>query len=316
MFRKIFSKKNRLFYLASESKFIPDLFSSIFLFIIGFTGLFPYVLQSVLKYIFKLNVRGLNNGDLIFSLENLIIPLGLTTLSIFIWVVLVERRKIGSLGFEKEQWIKKYLRGFLIGVFMLSICSITYVFLGAVEYDEVAAGGGKALGGVLILLIGWIIQGATEEIMTRGWLMQVIGVKYNVPLGIIISSTIFGAMHLFNPGVSKLSLVNLVLFGVFAALYAIWEEGLWGICALHSAWNWTQGNIFGFKVSGAEPAGGTLLAFKTTGSDVITGGAFGPEGGLVVSLILIVGIFVLAILISKRDSNEYIDELMKENSKY
>ncbi|WP_055665960.1 CPBP family intramembrane glutamic endopeptidase [Desnuesiella massiliensis] len=316
MFRKIFSKKNRLFYLASESKFIPDFFISIFLLIIGFTGVFPYVLQSVLRYIFKLNVRGLKNGDLIFSLENLIIPLGLTTLSIFIWVVLVERRNIGSLGFEKEQWIKKYLRGFLIGIFMLSICSIIYVFLGAVEYDEIAAGGGKVLWGVLILLLGWIIQGAAEEIMTRGWLMQVIGVRYNMPLGIIISSTIFGAMHLFNPGVSKLSLVNLVLFGVFAALYAIWEEGLWGICALHSAWNWAQGNIFGFKVSGAEPAGGTLLAFRTTGSDIITGGAFGPEGGLVVSLILTIGILVLAILISKRDYDEGMDELMKENSKY
>lgn len=316
MFRKIFSKKSRLFYLARESKFIPNLFISIFIFIIGFTGIFPYVMQSVLKYMVKLNARGLNNRDMIFSLQNLIIPFGFTTLSIFIWVVLVERRNIGSLGFEKEQWIKKYLRGFFIGVFMLSICSITYVFLGAVEYDEAAAGGGKVLLGVLILLVGWIIQGATEEIMTRGWLMPVIGVRYNVPLGIIISSTIFGAMHIFNPGVSKLSLVNLVLFGIFAALYAIWEEGLWGICALHSAWNWTQGNIFGFKVSGTEPAGGTLLAFRTTGSDIITGGAFGPEGGLVVSLILTIGILVLAILISKRDYNEDMNELMKENSKY
>lgn len=316
MFRKIFSKESRLFYLAKESKFIPNLFISILLFIVGFTGLFPYAMQSVLKYILRLNARGIDNADMAFSLQNLIIPFGFTTLSIFIWVVLVERRNIGSLGFEKKQWIKKYLRGFLIGVFMLSICSITYVFLGAAEYDNLATGGSKVVLGVLILLVGWIIQGATEEIMTRGWLMQVIGVRYNVPLAIIISSTIFGAMHLFNPSVSKLSLANLALFGVFAALYAIWEEGLWGICALHSAWNWTQGNIFGFKVSGTEPAGGALLAFKSTGSDIITGGAFGPEGGLVVSFILIIGIVVLAILISKKDSDEYIDKLMKENSKY
>jgi hypothetical protein len=82
--------------------------------------------------------------------------------------------------------------------------------------------------------------------------------------------------------------LNLFLFGLFAALYSLAEEGIWGICGLHAVWNWVQGNIFGLEVSGLRPPGGSLLILEERGPDLITGGAFGPEGGLMITLALTV----------------------------
>lgn len=81
-------------------------------------------------------------------------------------------------------------------------------------------------------------------------------------------------------------------YGFLCALRASREGSLWGISALHSVWNWIQGNFFGFQVSGMDIGGGSLLNLKTVGADWLTGGAFGPEGGLAVMFVLVLSIAV------------------------
>ena len=95
--------------------------------------------------------------------------------------------------------------------------------------------------------------------------------------------------HALNPNLSLIALLNLFLFGLFAALYTLYEGGLWGVFSIHAVWNWAQGNIFGFEVSGQLAPGGTMFNLMETGPDVITGGPFGPEGGLAVTIVLLVG---------------------------
>jgi membrane protease YdiL (CAAX protease family) len=149
------------------------------------------------------------------------------------------------------------------------------------------------LGGILIVLVGWTVQGAAEEVLTRGFLLPVISVRYGVVAGIALSSLLFTALHLLNANLSWLALLNLFLFGVFASLYALQEGGLWGVCALHGVWNWAQGNLYGLAVSGGDAHTATLINLKEVGPDWLTGGAFGPEGGLAVTLVLVVGCAVI-----------------------
>ena len=111
--------------------------------------------------------------------------------------------------------------------------------------------------------------------------------------GVLISSLLFMMLHLLNPNLSVIGLLNLFLFGLFAALFALYEGGLWGVFAIHTVWNWAQGNIFGFEVSGTEVSGAIILNLAETGPDWLTGGAFGPEGGLVVTAILLVSSFLV-----------------------
>jgi len=299
---RVFSKENEIFSLAKQSRLLPNVFFTLLIFIlitiIGDLFLLP------LGFINKLPIstRSLFVQATSFAVK-LLLPFGSTIIAFFLWVKIIEKRSIQSMGFTKGNIFNKYLRGFIIGILMMASSVLLMALLGMIEFESgnSSTQGISALGGIFIVLIGWIVQGASEEIMLRGWMMPVIGARHNVPLSIFISSSLFGALHLANNNVTVLSVINLVLFGMFAAFYVIWEGSLWGICALHSAWNWTQGNLFGLEVSGMNTSGGILLNLKTKGPDIITGGLFGPEGGLIETLLLSTGIVILIILIQRKN---------------
>jgi len=218
---------------------------------------------------------------------------------IWAWILLFERRHLWTVGFEWQGALWKYLRGFLFGL-LLIVASVVMAAFTGLEFDTLLARtsdpGGMLLGlaGIAIILIGWIVQGAAEEVLTRGFLLPIFGVRYGIPIAILVSSILFSALHLFNDHLSWIALLNLALFGVFACLYALREGGLWGICALHTSWNWAQGNLLGFPVSGTS-SGSSLLSLTLTGPDWWAGGPFGPEGGFAVSLVLILGCAALLI---------------------
>lgn len=232
----------------------------------------------------------------------LILSFGGSILIYFLWVKFVERRSIATMGFHLDGAFKKYIRGFLVGFLMIALSAIMLMLLGEVEVSkgDLIFNDISMVFGFLFMIIGWIIQGATEEIMMRGYALPVLGTKINIPVGILISSSIFGFLHLLNNGISPLAIINLILFGVFAAFYAMYEDSLWGVCALHSSWNWAQGNVFGFLVSGGGNMGGSIFTFANRTETIVNGGAFGPEGGLVITIIYLIGIAILLLLQKKK----------------
>lgn len=297
-----FSKENQIFSSAKQSRLLPNVFFVLLIFIL--LSLISYIFMWPLSFFNRLPIytRSLAGQAATFAVEDLIKPFGSYIIAFFLWVKVVEKRSIRTMGFIKGDIFSKYLRGFIIGILMMTSSVLIMTFLGMIKFEPGPPSyqGINALGGIFIVLTGWMVQGAGEEIMIRGWMLPVIGAKHNVPLAIFVSSGLFGALHLLNNNVTVLSVVNLVLFGMFAAFYVIWEGSLWGICALHSAWNWAQGNLFGFQVSGMNTAGGILINLKTKGPDIITGGLFGPEGGLIETLSLSIGIVILLVLIQKK----------------
>lgn len=227
----------------------------------------------------------------------LIASFGTMTLLVWAWLRWFERRPFWTLGFERTGAVWKYVRGFLIGLlaFGASVAILGTTGLASLDHVEVAA-----TGGVLIVLTGWIVQGAAEEILTRGWLLNVIAARYRPWLGVLTSVLVFSLLHGLNPNIGPLPLLNLVLFALFAGLYMLWEGGLWGIAAFHSAWNWAQGNVFGLQVSGNE-AGATLLQMKVlSGADLITGGGFGPEGGLAVTAVMTIALGLVVFALARK----------------
>ncbi len=217
------------------------------------------------------------------------------------WLKWVEKRPFWTLGFERDGALMKYGRGILVGLAMFVASLGLSAALGYIAPETVnpQREGWAALGGVLIIFLGWMMQGAAEETLMRGWLMSVVGARYRPWIGVLVSSLVFAILHGLNPNISLLPLINLFLFGIFAALYALWEGGLWGIAAQHAAWNWVQGNLFGMEVSGSG-GGPILLNLQETEPDLITGGAFGPEGGLAVTAMLIIAIAALAALQARK----------------
>ena len=220
---------------------------------------------------------------------------------LWLWLRFFEKRQFWTLGYETKNALIKYGRGFLLGAAMFGGAVGILAATGGISFEQgdPTQQGLTALGGVFVVLIGWIVQGGAEEVLFRGWVLPVLGARYRPWIGLLISSLFFALLHGLNPGLSVLAIINLVLFGVFAGLYAMREGSLWGISALHSVWNWVQGNFFGFEVSGTNASSGTLLNLKETGADWLTGGTFGPEGGLAVTIIFLIAITVIVFWRSK-----------------
>jgi hypothetical protein len=218
---------------------------------------------------------------------------------IWLWVKLVEKRPFSSLGLAGKGAFLKFGRGLGVGLIMFVI---TVALLSLFGFYTVQAGlllQVSTVGGILIVLLGWLVQGPAEEILFRGWVLPVLSARYKLWLGFLLSSLMFAALHSLNPNLSVVAMVNLFLFGLFTAFYAFYEESVWGVFGIHAVWNWVQGNVFGLEVSGTPVVGGSLLVLREAGPDLLTGGAFGPEGGLAVTLVLGLAIAIVLVLDKK-----------------
>lgn len=232
------------------------------------------------------------SGDFDHFTENLTLPLHIELISfsfvallLFIWVKWVEKRPISSLGFFKKNWFKELALGFLVGSLQFSLALGLVYLLGGVEVSGVDVSSTTWLY-VLSTIPFWLIQGGTEELLTRGWLLPILNKRTNLAIAVGISSSLFGLMHLANDHVTFLSILNIVLFGITMALYMLKRDNLWGVVGLHGAWNFVQGNIFGIAVSG-QSVGASLFHFveKAGAPEWISGGGFGTEGSLITSLV-------------------------------
>lgn len=298
----MFRKKESLVDEARKSKKLPNviwaiILALIFMYggsIIGGIGITPIFLGLGAIPYFKLN------SELLLLLISLL-SFAFISMLVFFRVTKIEKRKLSSIGFHKDNWFKKYIFGFFIGLAMMSLVVLILFLLGCVtiETKAIQPVGVSAILPVLIVLIGWIIQGGTEEVLTRGWLMNVLGARYNIAVGLIISSTLFGLLHLGNPNVNYIAILNIILVGLFYGFYVIKSNDLWAVCGMHSAWNFAQGNLFGFEVSGLNVEVGSLFDFNLVGNDFISGGSFGPEAGLGATIVLLAGIAIIYILDQK-----------------
>ncbi|WP_058485774.1 CPBP family intramembrane glutamic endopeptidase [Defluviitalea phaphyphila] len=254
--------------------------------------------------IHDINTKILNNLWITWSF--LISKTSLVILSFFMYIKLIERRPFSSIGFKVNNKLKKYFKGAIIAILMQLTYWITILFFGWGEIssqpiNSTIAIGSSAIKFVLLFLIFFVVQGASEEIAVRGWILPVLSKHYKVYTSIIISSLFFGFLHFLNPNLSILSIINLTLYGIFAALYALYDDGLWGICAQHSIWNWFMGNVLGLPVSGMIIGKVSIIETKISGPEWVTGGKFGPEGGIIVSIILSISIVILINLLIKKD---------------
>jgi len=223
----------------------------------------------------------------------LVLGFGPIFILIWFWLWLFERRPLWTIGMERRGWLSKYVRGAILGIVMIAAAVGLSMAFGFVALEGSGIAIEVALGGSMLLLVGWVVQGAAEEALFRGFLLPILGTRYGLVTGVLTSSALFALLHLFNANLSLLAVLNLMLFGMFAAFYALTEEGLWGVFAVHSLWNWAQGNLFGMEVSGLPVQLEAIFKLKETGPDWFTGGAFGPEGGIAVTLVLLAGIIVL-----------------------
>lgn len=189
-----------------------------------------------------------------------------------------------SMNMPDNARFKHFLQGLAFGSGMILVYLILAVVFGGINYQ----GFGKITFLNLILyFIGFLIQGFTEEFLVRG-LIQDLLAKKNRILSIILPSVLFALLHLGNSNFSYLAMINTALIGLIFALLTDLTGSLWLASGAHSIWNFLLGPFLGLYVSGI-PMTESLFAFSPlAGKEAISGGLYGPEAALLLTIILIV----------------------------
>jgi membrane protease YdiL (CAAX protease family) len=207
----------------------------------------------------------------------------------------LDRMSLESLGLRLDQkTLPDVLTGIgitflqisLIFVFMLAFGWLTFEGF-AWQFDPINI----VITGVLTFLAIFVLVGWSEELFSRGYHLQTIASGLNLFWGVVISSALFGLLHLANPNASGMAALGIFLAGIFFAYAYIRTRQLWLPMGIHLGWNFFLGVIFGFPVSGLDIY--ALTRINVHGPELWTGGEFGPEAGLIVLPALILGVLLI-----------------------
>ncbi|MFZ5821625.1 MAG: CPBP family intramembrane glutamic endopeptidase [Chloroflexota bacterium] len=244
---------------------------------------------------------GIDPGGMLFGQ---VVQFFVVTGSVFLAVRLLDRRPVAAIGLELDRWVGvDILAGIVITFFMMGSIFAIQLALGwltfegfAWQTDPLQTVLVNTLGTfVIFLFVGW-----SEELLSRGYHLQTLASGLNLSWGVVISSAVFGLLHLGNPNATWLGAAGIFLAGLFLAYGYLATRQLWLSIGLHIGWNFFEGVGFGFPVSGLDIY--RLARITVAGPELWTGGAFGPEAGLVVLPGLLLGailVFLYAKLIRK-----------------
>lgn len=201
------------------------------------------------------------------------------------WMLLraVDHRPTRGLGFPFERRAAhEVAMGLLAGGAGLGLAVAVVVALGGYRYVA-QAGSVAGWAGVSVLSLGaLVIPAAAEEVLFRGYLLRTITEGAGPVAGIGVTSALFAWVHGSNPEVTAFALLNIFLAGVLLAVAVARTGGrLWLATAVHLGWNWAMAGPLDLPVSGLDAYDVPLYDVSGTGPAWLTGGPFGPEGGLV-----------------------------------
>ncbi len=205
----------------------------------------------------------------------------------------IERREVTELalpGMAKEMGI-----GILIGTGLYTGCMLILFVMGIYRID-----GFNPVSFLVPAIASALSSGFLEELLFRGVLFRIVEEWLGSWISIIVSSVVFGLVHLINPDATLLGAIFIsVEAGLLLAAAYMVTRRLWMSIGFHVSWNYTQSAIFGGIVSGgiAEPG---LIKPILNGPDLLTGGQFGLEASLTAFLLCTTtGVILLVMAVRK-----------------
>lgn len=225
----------------------------------------------------------------------------LTALAMWIAARALDRRPFADFGFHiGQKWLAAFGFGLVLGAILMLLIFVVELALGWVIITDTlttAEQGALFLPQLLLCLALFVCVGFYEEMISRGYMIKnlseglnlsIIGSRAAIVIAWVGSSILFGLAHSANPNFTVTSMINLIIAGIFLGLGYVLTGELAIPIGLHISWNFFQGNIFGFPVSGIS-FGTSVLEIQQSGPVVWTGGAFGPEAGLMGLMAMLIG---------------------------
>jgi membrane protease YdiL (CAAX protease family) len=183
--------------------------------------------------------------------------------------------------------VRGFARGFGFGCMLAAAAMSAAVLLGKAEWRDDGGTFSGWLGTLGATTLLFLPAALVEELIFRGVPMVALSRAFGRGFALVGLAVLFGAAHLWNDGITPLALVNIGLAGIFLGLAFFTPGGLWTSTGAHLGWNLTLAGL-------AAPVSGLLLPmpwldYSAQGPAWLTGGGFGPEGGILASLCLTAG---------------------------
>ncbi|MEE1281810.1 MAG: type II CAAX endopeptidase family protein [Acutalibacteraceae bacterium] len=213
----------------------------------------------------------------------------------------IEKKPITQIGFNKK--IGNYFIGAVVGVLILLISVIAVVITGSIEYHGIFDNINVPV--LLLFVGGFVIQGAMEEVLCRGLVLQSLKDKVSLPIAIAVSTVMFILPHsssLFSGEIiySVIGIVNLILISIIFSLFTIKFNNIWVACGLHSFWNLVLYNVLGLNLSGTDEAT-AIFNMQSVGDNILNGSFYGIEASIITTVVL--GAFTATFLLLDKKKN-------------
>ncbi|MDY4722858.1 CPBP family intramembrane glutamic endopeptidase [Clostridium paraputrificum] len=215
------------------------------------------------------------------------------------WKVLFKKdlSLIGLKALNKKE-VKNLILGLVMGIaaitlaFILIIISKSGVLVNSLLEPRFSLS-------LVLYLILFIFVGFAEELLSRGYIIGAMEVSNNNKwFAIMVSAVIFSLMHYGNNGFSLIPFLNIFLVGILFGVMYVKTKSIWLSTGFHITWNFFQGCIYGMPVSGITTP--KLYEMTFVGNSILNGGTFGPEGGLIVTMVIILMVVSLVFLIKNK----------------
>lgn len=207
------------------------------------------------------------------------------------WVMMsaVESRSLAALGLVRARFFSDTGFGLAIGVALIGSVIGLLAITGSVSWTADVAAGSDWPGWLLRMCLILGLAAFLEEILFRGYPFQVLGETAGPAAAVGVTSVVFGAAHVPNPGFGSVALLNTALAGILLG-FAYWRTfSIWLVTGIHFAWNGVMSLVADLPVSGLD-FGSSGIRASVSGPTIWTGGSYGPEGGLALTLVTVVGI--------------------------
>jgi hypothetical protein len=224
-------------------------------------------------------------------------------LSVWIAGRFLDRRPFADFGLhlDRDWWIDLGF-GLMQGAALMLLIFLVELAAGWITVTDTFATRqpeARFVPAILPPLATFLAVGFYEELFSRGYQLQnlaeglnwgIIGPRGAILVATALSSAVFGVLHAMNPNATPISTLYLVIAGFLLASGYLLTGELAIPIGLHITWNFFQGNVFGFPVSGTDFRSATFIRIEQGGPELLTGGPFGPEAGFIGLAAMIVGI--------------------------
>lgn len=224
-----------------------------------------------------------------------VLECAVSVITVWIFRIFVDRRSLASLGWDLNGFLQEGLAGLFMGPALLGIVSVLMLLSGHLEWTDIVWEPSSLFVsfGLMVLIT------FSEELVFRGYVLGNLMESFpNKWIALSISAFLFACFHVTSPGLHTLAFANLFLAGLLLGINYIYTKNLWFSVLFHLSWNFFQGPILGFRVSGLTFP--SLLQAEPKGDLFITGGDFGLEGSILNTAISFITLMVLAWAFGKK----------------